>query len=177
MTRPLTRRLSFLLLLLCIGAGRTGAQAKWNDYVNREGRMLVAMPCAAEWKAEDVPRNGKSAAYRSHLTKCTAGDEIYLAGWVDYEAGYAPDVDAELTANRDNTISGIAGAQLLTSSFVTYQGLRGMDFTALVGGRHLTSRVLLKGVRPYQLLVVTPLNANRSENINRFLTSFRVLDE
>lgn len=177
MTRPLTRRFALVLVMLYVCTPQTGAQAQWNDYVNREGRLLVALPCAPVWKAEDVPRAGTDAAYRSHIGMCNAGDETYLVGWVDYEAGYAPDVQGELAANRDNTIKGIQGALMLTSTSVTYQGLPGMDFTARVGAKHLTSRVLLQGSRPYQLLVVTPLDADRSRNITRFLTSFQLLAE
>jgi hypothetical protein len=177
MTPTLTRRLALVLVMLYACGLRTDAQAQWNDYANREGRLLVALPCAPVWKAEDVPRKGTEAAYQSHIGMCRAGDEVYLVGWVDYEAGYVPEVEGELAANRDNTIKGIEGAQLLTSTSVTYQGLPGMDFTARVGARHLTSRVLLKGIRPYQLLAVTPLNEDRSRNINRFITSFQVLAE
>ncbi|HEX6322406.1 MAG TPA: hypothetical protein VFZ36_01670 [Vicinamibacterales bacterium] len=177
MTQPLTRRLALVLMMLYVCAPQADAEAQWNDYVNREGRLLVALPCAPVWKAEDVPRKGADASYRSHIGMCKAGDETYLVGWVDYEAGYAPEVQGELAANRDNTIKGIEGAQLLTSTSVSYQGLPGMDFTARIGARHLTSRVLLQGRRPYQLLIVTPLDADRSRNISRFLTSFQLIAE
>jgi hypothetical protein len=132
------------------------------------------MPCTPTWKTEDVPRTETAAAYTSHLALCRSGDEIYLVGWVDYERGFRMDVKAELAANRDNLIKGIAGALLLTSSSVTYQGLPAMDVTGRVGERHITSRIIIDDVRPYQLAVLTPINADRSQNINRFITSLRI---
>ena len=174
MMGPLTHRLTIALMVLSVAAVRIDAQAQWVAHVNRDGGITVSMPCAPAWKEAKTERAGVKAAYTSHISICNAGDETYLIGWVDYEAGYRPQTEGELNANRDNLLKALPDAQLLTSTPATYQGLPALDFTARMGAKHLTSRVVLQGFRPFQLVIVTPLNADRAQNISRFLDSFRV---
>jgi hypothetical protein len=123
-----------------------------------------------------TPRaNGKPAS-TDFLGLCTAGDEIYAVGWTDYEDGYTFSDESELLANRDNLLKGLK-ANLLTSSWLTVDGVKVLEFTGNAGSTKLvTSRVWLVGRRPYQLGILTPLTSDRSVNIRRFLTSFRLVE-
>ena len=115
-----------------------------------------------------------SASFQAPCETKASNDEMYVFGFTDYEAGWKLDFDGELKANRDNLIKGLGGATLLTSDTITYEGLRGLEFTAnwMTQSRLVTSRVFIIGSRPFMLAVATPINQNRAENIGRFLRSF-----
>lgn len=162
-----------VLGIAALAAGLAASQ-QWIEVASDEGAISVMMPCVPPWKSEWVPRGNAPSGYRSHIALCKAADETYLVGWVDYEPGYAPNVQAELEANRDNFVNGMQ-AQLLTTTNTTWQGFPALEFTARRGDTHdITSRVVMKATRPYQLAVLTPAGQHRSANIDRFMASQRL---
>ena len=164
---------AFLAAVLTLAGAAAGAQTGWQETSNPTGRLAVAMPCSGTWTSQ-VTDDVNSGPYTSNLLVCRANDEVYLVGWVDYQPSYRPDIQAELKANQDNFIKGI-DAVLLTSNPITSMGYMGLEFTGNMRGMNLaTSRVLMDGYRPYMLAVLTPIGQDRSENIRRFLTSFRI---
>lgn len=158
---------------LILGGARAGAQVTWADYTKPEARLTFSMPCAPTWQ-DGVADSPISGQYASHIGLCKSGDEIYLIGWVDYLPSYKPNIEAELKANQDNFNKGF-NAVLLTSTRTTHQGLPALDFTAnREQTLFVTSRVVMDGYRPYIAAIVTPINADRSDNIRRFMASFRI---
>ena len=129
------------------------------------------MPCAPSW------RTAQETGFVSHISVCTSGDERYLIGWVDYPPNYRATPEAELKANQDNFVKGVEGV-LLTSAPITMAGRPGLEFTTNVKGALLmTTRVIMEGMRPYQVTIVTPLGQDRADNIRKFLTSLRITSQ
>ena len=158
-----------LLLVLLL------AQADWMDFYAPETTAIIQARCRPKGsKTLGPPENG-NPAHTDYVYLCqTSDEEMYLFGFTDYEAGYKFNDDAEMRANRDNLLKGLTGTTLLTSNPITYEGLRGIEFTAnwSTQNRLVTSRVFIIGTRPYMLVIATPINQNRAENIRFFLNSF-----
>jgi len=160
-----------------IGASGLLAAQNWYVFTLGNGEATVTTPCQMKQDDTRVPAKGLVGASTVHSLTCFSdvGDELYIAGWTDYDAGYTFNHDEELNASRDNTVKGIAGAVLLNSHPITFVGRRGLEFTANVqNARLLTSRVFVVGPRPYQVAVMTPIRSNHSFNIQRFLDSLRL---
>jgi len=150
------------------------AQTAWTTFKSPDTSASFQAPCETKGSKTVGPRENGSPAHTDYLYLCQIADEMYVFGFTDYEAGWKVDFDGELKANRDNLIKGLGGATLLTSDTITYEGLRGLEFTAnwMTQSRLVTSRVFIIGSRPFMLAVATPINQNRAENIRRFLASF-----
>ena len=151
------------------------AQANWIAFNSADTTASFRAPCQTKAsKTVGPPENG-NPAHTDYVFLCqTPDEEMYLFGFTDYEAGYKFNDEAEMRANRDNLLKGLTGTTLLTSNPITYQGIRGIEFTAnwMTQNRLVTSRVFVIGARPYMLVIATPINQNRADNIRRFLTSF-----
>lgn len=172
------KRLVVIALVVMATVAAVSAQSgAWTRQASDDGRFSIAAPCTLQIEKGFTPRNGDDPSFNSFLYICSpvpVVGEMYLGGWVEYEAGYRFGDDAELKANRDNLIKGVGGT-LLTSGPVTYAGRTGIEFTVNVKGANLiTSRAFIVGLRPYQIAIMTPIGQDRSENIRRFLDSLRL---
>jgi len=170
------KRLVATALVVTAAVTAVSAQsAAWTRMTSDDGRFSVVAPCAFTLEKGFTPRKGDDPSFTSFLYTCQpVPGQMYLGGWVDYEAGYKFDTDAELKANRDNLVTGVGGT-LLTSGPVTYAGRTGLEFTVNVKGTNLiTSRVFVVGPRPYQIAIMTPIGRDHSDDIRRFLDSLRL---
>ena len=82
---------------------------------------------------------------------------------------------AFLRSSRDAMLKQAGGATLISGADIVHDGLKGIEFTAnLRGTSLLTSRGVFQGKRMYQVSIGTPLNQDRSKDINRLLTSLKI---
>jgi hypothetical protein len=166
MPRRLPVLVTFALFLAISGRG-LAAQGTWAPVTG--GGMTVTIPCtAASWTQDD--RDG--IVTNQYL--CRAADEMFLLAWTDARTD-RPNAKVEMEANRDALVK-TTNSTLLTTGDVTYQGIAGIEFTANWQSRAsmITCRTLMVGKRLYSIVVVTPLNQDRSATISRFLASLRI---
>ena len=160
--------IAFLLLAVLAG------QAGWTKFASTDTSASFEAPCTLRGDKTSVPRAGIQPAHTDWIYSCTAADEQYLFGFTEYEASFKPDPEGERRMNRDNLVKGI-NATVLTSNTITTAGnLTALEFTANWAERNrlVTSRVFFLNNRPYILAIVTPIAADHSANIRRFLQSF-----
>jgi hypothetical protein len=156
-----------LALLLSLGGVNLAAQASWAPVTG--GGMTVTIPCtAATWTKDD--RDG----IVTNQYMCRAADELFLLAWTDALTD-RPNAKVEMAASRDALVK-TTNSTLLTNGDITYQGIPGIEFTANWQARAsmITCRTLMLGKRLYSIIVVTPLNQDRTATISRFMASQRI---
>lgn len=157
----------FLFASLCLFSKIFGQE--WINYNSNEGKFSVSLP------AEPSVRTDTSRGTPKYVTKIlltrTEG-EMFVVGWVDYDASFKFDDQKELEGNRDNFIKSINGTLVETKNSA-FRGYKALEFTATSGSWFFTSKVFIIGKRPYQLVVGS--NAGKvSENENKFYNSFLI---
>lgn len=100
-------------------------------------------------------------------------ERVYLVGWVDYHPTFNFDRLAELEANRDNFVKGVAG-KLLSSRRLNIDGYQALEFTVENEEKIFRSRVYIVGRRPYQIVIGSPKGIDDSANVDQFFNSFKV---
>ena len=99
---------------------------------------------------------------------------VYLIGWVDYDAKFNFNRQSEMEANRDNFVKGVK-ATLTGSRSLTIDGYQVLEFTADTDDRSFKSRVYMVGRRPYQIVIGYPKgDASSAPVVARFFNSFKV---
>ncbi|HEU5133433.1 MAG TPA: hypothetical protein VFT26_15060, partial [Pyrinomonadaceae bacterium] len=70
----------------------------WARFASETGRFSVLMPEIPTEKTDTV--NSAHGPYTTHLFVVKDTTSVYLIGWVDYDASFKFDRQAELEANR-----------------------------------------------------------------------------
>ena len=147
------------------------AQSQWVLFEPAGGGFSVSMPGTPKTETETKPSD--LGPYTSNLFTVTAGDVIYLIGYVDYQPTVRLDVQGEIAATRDKFLKAVNGT-LVAEKKITLDGHSGLEFTADIGTSHfVTSKVYVVGQRPYQILAVTRKGADQTD-ANKFLSSFKL---
>ena len=145
--------------------------AGWAQFSSEDGRFSVLMPEIPEDKTET--KETAHGPYTTHLFIVRDDTSVYLIGWVDYDASFNFNRQAELEANRDNFVKGIE-AKLLTSRQTVFDGYSGIEFTAETAEQIFKSRVYMVGRRPYQIVIGSPKGMDDSAKVDQFFNSFKV---
>ena len=143
----------------------------WVRFTHDDGHFSVLMPSAPEEKTETTP--SEHGPYTTHLFIVRDTTNVYLIGWVDYDASFNFNRQSELDANRDNFVKGIK-ATLTSSRTLTLDGYQALEFSAETADRIFRSRVYMVGRRPYQIVVGVPKDNEDPALVNRFFNSFKV---
>ena len=143
----------------------------WVRFTSAAGRFSVLMPTTPSDKAETTP--SEHGPYTTHLFIVRDTASVYLIGWVDYDASFNFNRQAELEANRDNFVKGV-NATLLTSNPTIIDGFNAIEFVAETADRVFKSRVYMVGRRPYQIVIGSPKGQDDSVQASRFFNSFKV---
>ena len=143
----------------------------WVQFTSDEGNFSVLMPKIPEDKAETT--QSTHGPYTTHLFVVRDEVSVYLIGWVDYDASFNFNRQAELEANRDNFVKGIK-ATLLNTKPTVIDGYSALEFSAETEERIFKSRVYMVGRRPYQIVIGSPKGYDDTASVNRFFNSFKV---
>jgi hypothetical protein len=143
----------------------------WVKFTSDDGHFSVMMPEMPSDKSETV--DSAHGPYTTHLFIVKDTTSVYLIGWVDYDASFNFNRQAEIEANRDNFVKGI-NATLLSNHPTMIDGYSGLEFTAETADRGFKSRVFLVGRRPYQIVIGSPKGMDNTALVNRFFNSFKV---
>lgn len=143
----------------------------WVKFTSEMGRFSVLMPETPEEKIDTTP--SEHGPYTTHLFVVRHDPNVYLIGWVDYDASFNFNKQSELAANRDNFVKGIK-ATLVSTRPVMLDGYSAIEFVAETADRMFKSRVYMVGRRPYQIVIGYPKDAEDQVTVNRFFNSFKV---
>jgi hypothetical protein len=146
--------------------------AGWAHFNSVGGRFSVLMPEIPEEKVETTPSD--HGPYTTHLFIVRDEKNVYLIGWVDYDASFNFNRQAELEANRDNFVKGVK-ATLTNTRAMNLDGFSALEFTADTTDRTFKSRVYMVGRRPYQIVIGYPKGEEDVELTKRFFNSFKVM--
>ena len=149
----------------------TADKSGWVPFSSELGRFSVMMPEVPQEKTETV--DSAHGPYTTHLFIVKDTTNVYLIGWVDYDASFNFNRQAELEANRDNFVKGIK-ATLLNTRPTNIDGYSAIEFTAETTDRVFKSRVYMVGRRPYQIVIGTPKGSDETASVERFFKSFKV---
>jgi hypothetical protein len=152
-------------------ATRTPDPAGWVNFDSDDGHFSVLVPETPTDKTETT--DSAHGPYTTHLFVVKDTQNVYLIGWVDYDPSFNFNRQAELEANRDNFVKGIA-ATLISSRPTVIDGYSVIEFTAETGDRTFKSRVFMVGRRPYQIVVGYPKGVEMPGEVSKFLNSFKV---
>lgn len=143
----------------------------WVRFTSGSGRFSVLMPETPTDKVETTQSD--HGPYTTHLFVVRDTTSVYLIGWVDYDASFNFNRQAELEANRDNFVKGIT-ATLVTTKPTIIDGYNALEFVAETTDRVFKSRVYMVGRRPYQIVIGSPKGFDDSVQTSRFFDSFKV---
>ena len=143
----------------------------WVRYDSALGRFSVLMPALPEDKVETTPSD--HGPYTTYLFISRDARNVYLIGWVDYDAKFNFNRQSEMEANRDNFVKGVK-ATLTGSRALTIDGYPVIEFTADTVDRTFKSRVYMVGRRPYQIVIGYPKEDAAIAPVARFFNSFKV---
>lgn len=161
----------FLAAAFIFGSNTVASAQEWVKLAPEGGSFEVMMPGTA--KTSEDTGSGDMGTYTTRLYIVSATGTIYLLGYVDYSKPERMDIKGEMKANRDNFLKPWKESKILTEKEITFGTHSGMEFTAQVDGRLATSRIIMVGKRPYQLVVMTALDADQSDAA-KFLNSFKL---
>lgn len=166
-------RFAVIVLILSQFGPVDAAQDVWKPI--KAGGMSVSLPCTAEWETnkQEVPE--EAAVVTANILACKTADSLYLIMWSEVVTDNQFDGMAFLRSSRDAMLKQAGGATLISGADIVHDGLKGIEFTAnLRGTSLLSSRGVFHGKRIYQVSIGTPLNQDRSKDINRLLTSLKI---
>jgi hypothetical protein len=141
----------------------------WVRYDSAVGRFSVLMPEIPKDTVET--KESEHGPYTTYLFIARDERNVYLIGWVDYDAKFNFNRQSEMEANRDNFVKGVKAT--LTGS-LTIDGYQVLEFTADTADRTFKSRVYMVGRRPYQIVIGYPKEDETVAPVGRFFNSFKV---
>jgi hypothetical protein len=168
----------WLTLVVLIAFLTSCQQATWKEFSSGEGTFSILMPGTPTEKTQKV--NTQAGAIDMHLFTLVQKGVAYLAIYNDYPEVFvqARNADKMLDGARDGAVSSIQGKLLseLIISLDKYPG-REIRIEAPDGKHTIQTRIYLVKNRLYQVGVVTPKEGSFSEDVTKFLDSFKLLEK
>jgi len=176
-----------LYKLACDGKYETGCnelaritakeQTPREEFRAVEGRCSVLFPGPPEEETETTDTPG--GPVETHSFSVNRVDAAYLVMYVDRRVPVGGEVtpDAILDAVRDGALANVGG-KLLEERPIKFEGHPGRELKAEAGPGTtiLRFRMILVGRRLYMTLVTTSRKRAHSEDVERFLDSFKLLE-
>jgi hypothetical protein len=161
-------RCSILLALVLCGCH---AELDWREVASTEGRFSVLLPARAH--EESRPLAGIEGNPVMHLWSAKAARTLFGAGYVDLDSAD----DRVLALIRDRLVRNISG-KIAAERAVKTDSAEGIEFVAegAIGDAQafLHGRLLVSGMRVYQLAVIGPAGSITPADLEMFLESFRM---
>ncbi len=168
-------RLSVILVIAAAALSLAfQAPAGWTRLDSAEGGFTVLMPGPVAAKDKVSTRTDPGVGtYTVHSFTKTAEKGFFVVGWLDYAPEVNVDARGELTSNRDTFVKRTK-ARLVSERPITLEGHPGLEYTAETDQAVFKVQTYVVGRRPYQIVAVTYKGFDDSQNVNAFLSSFRL---
>jgi hypothetical protein len=160
-----------VIVLAAIVAEAFQDASAWIKFESPTGLFSVLMP--AQPTEQKETKDSPYGPYTTTLFISKGSGEVYMTGWVDYDAKYNFDTQKELEANRDNFAQAVK-ATVNNTTKITFKGNPGIEFDGTSPDYAFKSRVYIIGRRPYMLIAIFASGAESSPTINKFLSSFEL---
>ena len=163
------RRTTTLAALLLVAAALPARAADWRPYSSATGRFSVTVPGTPEQKT--TPMN--TALGRVDLVQFIVSSEggVYMVAYSDYPGIVGPG-DEVLSGTASGLMSGFGGTTQEDQK-ISLDGHPGRLVRGQSPQFSVVARVFWMRPRLYQLITVMPRNKPHSDEVDRFLSSFR----
>lgn len=167
-----------ILLILTVLGTLVPEESSWEEYASTEGRFSVLLPGNPSEKVETM--NTAAGPIDLHLFSVHGNDFEYSLAYNDYPDSLIQDVgpDAMLDRVRDGFVAGVKG-KLLSELIISLDEYPGRELKIEITGGTGTvrSRIFMVRHRLYQVMVGMPTEKAFLENVDKFLVSFRLLED
>lgn len=169
------KRLSVILVIAAAALSLAfQAPAGWSRLDSAEGGFTVLMPGPVAPKDKVTTKSdAQVGTYTAHTFTKAAEKGIFVVVWLDYAPGVNVDVRGELTSSRDAFVRRLKG-RLLSERPITLEGHPGLEYTAENDQAVVKVHTYVVGRRPYSIVALTYKGFDDSQNVNAFLSSFRL---
>jgi len=162
-----------LLAFALVLSVQAAASAQWKTFTQTAGNFSVQLPGTP--KAQDQSVDTKVGKITAHMY-LLEGNPTYVVAYNDYPAasmkGKNPNEALEASAN--GAVTNVK-ATLTSKKAITIKGYPGCEITFNNPKFLGKSRIYLVKNRLYQLTAIIPKPGSYNKDVNRFLTSFRLL--
>lgn len=169
------KRLSVILVIAAAALSLAfQAPAGWVRLDSEEGRFTVMMPGPVAPKDKVVTKTDADVGtYTAHTFMKSTDKGAFIVGWLDYAPEVNVDVRGELTSSRDTFVKRLKG-RLVSERPITLGGHPGLEYTAENDQAVVKVHTYVVGRRPYAVVALTFKGFDDSQNVNAFLSSFRL---
>jgi hypothetical protein len=168
----------WLPLVVLIAFLTSCQQVTWKEFSSHEGAFSTLMPGTPTEKTQKV--NTQAGTIDIHGFTLEQKSFTYMVSYNEYPDAIvqAASADKILDAARDGGVSNVQGKLLseLIISLDKYPG-REIRIEAADGKHTVKTRIYLVKNRLYQVLVVTPKEGSFSNDVTKFLDSFKLLEK
>ena len=150
-------------------------QPQWQQIGSQDGRFALMMPEFPNYDVQEVLT--PVGTLELHIFSVSSADSVFMAAYNDYPEFVvsSSDVGNMLDGARDGAVSNVGGT-LLSENQIRLQGYPGRELwiEADVDGQEglARARIFLVGRRMYQILVAGPKSQFPSQDAERCLNSF-----
>jgi len=153
----------------------------WKEFSTAVGGFSILMPGTPQEQKQSLDSEIGPIDYYTFSSEDRAS--AYVVGYADYPADLIrqADPDAMLDGARDGAVSNVKG-KLVNEREMSLRDYPGkeLEIEAPIGGVSqngtIITRLYLVDQRLYQLITVTPQGRDSSEDVQKFLDSFKLLD-
>jgi hypothetical protein len=172
MKSSVIRSLLAFALVLSIHASAS-AQGTWKTFTQTKGNFSVQLPGTP--KAQDQSVDTKVGKITAHMY-LLEGNPTYVIAFNDYPAASMAGADPSkvLEGSATGAVSNVK-ATLTSKKKITIKGYPGREITFNNPKFLGKSRIYLVKNRLYQLTAIIPKPGTYNADVNRFLTSFKLL--
>jgi hypothetical protein len=147
----------------------------WNKFVSPENQFSVHFPTHPSCESDIVNTPDGKAELVQYTSK--SGDVLYAVMYGDYPVkGFAGKTQEQLLNNaRDGAAENVQG-KILSETIISKRGCSGREITMKVEPNSvITSQIVLKNNRIYQVIVVAPSEKLFVSQRRKFFDSFEIL--
>ncbi len=162
-------RLATAVLVLAVATTAAWSQKGWLTFTSPEKDFSVRMPFAPKSQSQDI--STPLGIIKARMFLCEASP-AYVVCCSDYPAEKMQATDPQQVL--DGAARGVKG-KLLARKAIQLGSHPGRDLEFAAGDLRIRNRLYLVGNRLYQVQVVYPAVGNYRADVERFVTSFRLL--
>jgi len=159
-----------LLAVFLVGCHQPG----WKEFRSSEGAFSILLPGTP---TEQISTAGP---IDFHFFVLEQKDITYMVGYSDYPDTLVQErtPDVMLDGTRDGAVANVQG-ELLSELIISLNEYPGRELKIESHGGKVTTktRIFMVGHRLYQVMVATRKEKAFSENVKRFLDSFKLLEK
>ncbi|MBN1638198.1 MAG: hypothetical protein JW866_04475 [Ignavibacteriales bacterium] len=152
-----------------------------NEFVDKAGGFAVEFPDQPERMTQSVPTEVGDIEMVYYQSMNASGEVVFMVSYNDYPAELVEmgDPDNMLEEGKNGALGTIAGAKVISSKKIEYDGNPGIEFYATGDSQGyavaVKARMYLVGNRLYQVMILGLEGTADEDEMDDFLDTFRLL--